>query len=211
MSDKSVADVTIGKADVAEARLGGREQALDKLSEDVAKGLMEAQKALEQELHRLGSLEKRGEVVSHLTKMFQAEGKPSKRQIGKAFDRILQATPSYADLVTAVGRVVDAFQANSHAETIIRNFLYTQTLRANIQGRALRAVLDKRLGAPITDDELKAATEKILADDEERARSLRKEEQDESFEGAVKQAQLDQAARESDTEPSADPQAAATE
>lgn len=187
------ADVKVSKADIAEKVLDDREESMDRLSQDLAVALQQAGQALDRELARIENADQRAEVIESLRSMVTAEGKATKRQVAKGFEKILNATPSYKDILAVGRRLLDLYTAQGQAETVIRNFLYTHALRANLQVRALRRVLDSRLGTPITDEELKKATEKIVEEDQKAARKVQDEKQTEDFEQSLKEATEEQA------------------
>lgn len=85
---------------------------------------------------------------STIRTLMAADGKASKKQIG-----------------TALQRILDLLEAANMSDTVIRNYLYTNTLNVNLRLRALRRVLDGRLDSPLTEEELKAAMDALIKED----------------------------------------------
>lgn len=155
-AEKAVADVTVTKADQAEAVLRAREQTMENLAVQ-----------LTQELNGADS-----KIRATIRALLSSKDKPSKKTVGLALSRMLEL-----------------LECMNKSDTVIRNFLYNNVLGTQLQLRALRRVLDKRLGVPISDEELKAARESILSEDQKAVSAKNREKDAATFEDSVKSAQ----------------------
>jgi hypothetical protein len=206
------ADVKIGKGDIAEAAIETSKNNSDRLASDLQEAFAEAQKKMEQAIALLvagpetSRVEEARRNLELTLKTFSASrNKPSRQGIAKAMARIAELVDSSNNAVAtknevgiALTRIVVFLETFNRSETVIRNYLYTNSIQAGLQVRSLRRVLDKRLGAKITDEELKEAANEIVKEDEKRAKKIREEKQKEALDVSLKEAQQAAAVRASD-------------